>query len=89
LSVYHVWMDNPYEEAVAKAGSIKAIATALNESLATVCNWRHRGIPPNKAKALEALTGISVRRLRPNDWHEYWPESPGELVAQQEASNAA
>jgi hypothetical protein len=82
-------MDNPYEEAIAKAGSIKAIAVALNESLATVCNWRHRGIPPNKAKALEALTGISVRRLRPKDWHEYWPDVTATATTPQEARDAA
>lgn len=26
------------------------------------------------AKTLEALTGISVKELRPDDWHRYWPE---------------
>lgn len=51
-----------------------ALARALGESTPAVCNWRTRGIPANRCKAIEALTGIPARRMRPHDWHEYWPE---------------
>ena len=63
-----------YAEVIAKAGSLSELATALGESPQTVSNWRHRSFPAHRCKAIEALTGISVRRLRPDDWRMYWPE---------------
>ena len=50
------------------------LAVALGETIQTVWNWRARGFPPNKCKAIERVTGVSVRELRPNDWRDYWPE---------------
>ena len=82
-------MSDVFSEVVQVVGSIKALSERLNESLATVCNWRTRGIPANRARSIEALTGISVRRLRPNDWHEYWPDVTDQPAAQQEARDAA
>ena len=66
-----------YERVIERFGGSPAkLAEALSErGAATVCNWRARGIPPNRAKAIEALTGISVRELRPLDWQEYWPDA--------------
>lgn len=55
-------------------GSPTKLGAAVGESASTVCNWRSRGIPANKAATLERLTGISVRELRPDDWQAYWPE---------------
>ena len=63
-----------YTSVVQAFGSVVAAAEALGESSSTVCNWKVRGIPANKAKQIEALTGISVRKLRPEDWQQYWPE---------------
>jgi hypothetical protein len=51
------------------------LADALDESIATVCNWRARGIPAHQVKAVEALTGVSVVHLRPHDWRAYWPDA--------------
>lgn len=68
-------MEEAFNRAVSRAGSIKALADALGESVSTVCNWRHRGIPPHRAKAVEMLTGVSVRETRPVDWRDYWPET--------------
>lgn len=57
-------------------GSPAKLAAAVGaKSTAAVCNWEHRSIPADMAKTVEGLTGISVRELRPNDWHRYWPES--------------
>ena len=67
-------MDSPFDQAVAAAGGVSALADALGESVQTVSNWRTRGVPANRCKAVEALTGVSVRRLRPHDWADYWPE---------------
>ncbi len=56
-------------------GSPTKLAEFVGESTQTVCNWRHRGIPPHKVMALSARTGISVRELRPDDWQMYWPDT--------------
>ena len=56
-------------------GSPTKLAAALDiDSTPRVCNWRDRGIPADVARKIESLTGISVKVLRPNDWHMYWPE---------------
>jgi len=65
-----------YEEAfdavIAKV-RVGELATHLGEKIATVSNWRERGIPPKRCKAVESLTGIPVNVLRPDDWEHYWP----------------
>jgi DNA-binding transcriptional regulator YdaS (Cro superfamily) len=63
-----------FEEVVSKFGGLTKFAEALGESVQTASNWRHRQIPAARAKAVESLTGISVRRIRPDDWQLYWPE---------------
>jgi DNA-binding transcriptional regulator YdaS (Cro superfamily) len=67
-------MDDIYDQVVKAVGGAKKLADALDEQPATVSNWRQRGIPANRAKAIERMTGISVRLLRPHDWHAYWPD---------------
>ncbi len=67
--------ETEFDVAVKTAGGAKAIADELGESVQTVSNWRTRGVPANRCKAFEALTGMSVRRLRPKDWREYWPDA--------------
>lgn len=64
-----------FDEVIRRGGGLTTLANALGESAQTVSNWRdpNRGFPANQCKALERLTGVSVRRLRPNDWHDYWP----------------
>lgn len=57
-------------------GSPAKLAAAVGaNSTAAVCNWENRSIPLDKVKALEAITGMSVRELRPDDWQLYWPET--------------
>lgn len=64
---------SPLEPAIKEFG-LKGLADALGESMQTITNWRARGVPANKCAAIEQLTGISRRDLRPTDWAEYWPE---------------
>lgn len=63
-----------FEEVVRVAGGLAVLAAALGETAQTVSNWRGRGIPANRCKAVESLTGVSVRKLRPDDWADYWPD---------------
>lgn len=69
------------EAAISKANGVAALAALLSRevgeevSMQTVTNWRARGVvPANRCKPIEKLTGISVKRLRPKDWFEFWPE---------------
>ena len=55
-------------------GSMTQLADKLGVTVQTVNNWRYRGFPPDKCKAIESITGISVKRLLPGEWQKYWPE---------------
>lgn len=61
-----------------KLGGPTAVAKLLNIKPPSVHAWRAGGIPDDKlirlAPTCEKM-GIATRReLRPNDWHEIWPE---------------
>lgn len=67
-------MDKTPFDRLASAGWPPArLALSLDESLQVLSNWKTRGIPASKCKAIEALSGVSVRLLR-EDWRDYWPE---------------
>lgn len=74
-------MDKDFADAVSEPAEIRALADALDVSYEVVCNWRSRGVPAPRAREVAAHTGISLKRLRPDDWHKYWPE-----LATQEAA---
>lgn len=63
-----------FADVVKRAGSLTSLAHTLGKPIPTVSSWRKRGVPPLYCKAVETLTGVSVKRLRPDDWHDYWPE---------------
>jgi len=63
------------EAAIVAAGGLAKLAGALDETAQAVSNWRSRGVPANRCKAIEAATGVSVQRLRPMDWQDYWPDA--------------
>jgi len=65
-----------FEEVVTAAGGLTALANAVGESLQTVTNWRKRRFPVAQCKAIEAASGVSVKRLRA-DWATYWPDADG------------
>lgn len=54
-----------------------------------VSNWRTRGVPVNKCAAIERISKGSVMRwdLRPDDWHEIWPELRKRKDAPKEATH--
>ena len=52
----------------------KLRAALKGENLSTGSMWRNRGIPPEYAKRIERLCGVSVKVIRPDDWELYWPE---------------
>jgi DNA-binding transcriptional regulator YdaS (Cro superfamily) len=64
-----------FDEVMTKAGGPANLARLLGEDgPAIVCNWRTRGFPARRCKAIEAITGVSVKRLRPDDWADFWPD---------------
>ena len=65
--------DDVFERVTRDLGAA-GLAAALGETIQTVWNWRARGFPPNKCQAIQRVTGVSVRDLRPDDWADYWPE---------------
>lgn len=67
-------------EAVDVAGGPSNFARALEVSPQMVSQWvsdnptRNRPVAARHCKLIEKLYGISRRRLRPDDWHRYWPD---------------
>ena len=60
------------------AGSRGRLAKAIGAYPSDVSNWARgrRGVPVERAVAIEQATGGAVTRrdLRPDDWHLIWPE---------------
>lgn len=54
-------------------GGVADLAQIIGVSRQALNHWRTRGVPPNYCNAFSAATGISVKLLRPGDWHEFWP----------------
>ena len=69
--------DDVFERVTRDLGAA-GLAVALGETIQTVWNWRARGFPPNKCQAIQRVTGVSVRDLRPDEWADYWPETDHE-----------
>jgi DNA-binding transcriptional regulator YdaS (Cro superfamily) len=60
-------MKNPIDEAIKAAGSQQALGKLLGISQAAVSEWRLRGrIPAERVLRVEAVTGVSRYRLRPD-----------------------
>lgn len=59
-------------------GSQEAMAEALSVSQPTISEWLRdeRPVPVRFCARIETATDRAVRRwdLRPNDWHEIWPD---------------
>lgn len=68
-------MKNPaLEEAIAKYLTLNAFAESVGVDYQVVQQWRINGVPAKYCKTIEALTGVSPKNLRPDDWTFYWPE---------------
>ena len=68
------------ERAITLLGGTSALATAIGVSLSAPCMWRKRGtVPLAHCYAIEKATEGEVgrRNLRPDDWHQIWPELAG------------
>jgi DNA-binding transcriptional regulator YdaS (Cro superfamily) len=53
--------------AIERAGGVKALASALSVVPSAVTNWRRRQqVPAEYACKIEAVTGVTVRELRPD-----------------------
>jgi hypothetical protein len=53
-------------EAIKIMDGIVAAAAKLKVTVAGVQHWRRRGVPPERCKEIELLTGVSRARLRPD-----------------------
>lgn len=64
--------------AKSKRGSSIALAKTLQVSQPTVSDWctGKKRVPVERCAAIERATNGAVTRkdLRPDDWHEIWPE---------------
>ena len=62
-------------------GGTAAVARRIGARLASVSEWRQRGIPEGRLIELGAemqnLGGPARWELRPADWHRIWPELVG------------
>lgn len=67
---------NYIQKAISSAGGQGALALALGVSRQVVWNWLHRDklVPAQHCLAVEKISGISRKLLRPNDWQKFWPE---------------
>lgn len=57
----------------ALGGPVEAARKVDAPSYQAVQSWRTSGVPVRFCTRVSDQTGISLKALRPADWHEYWP----------------
>ena len=58
-----------FKAAIKKAGSVAELARMMGLDRQTVHGWHKRGVPLDKAAAMELATGIRAERIRADvDW---------------------
>jgi len=64
------------DRAAVAAGGRVNLSQVLDVTLGALGNWKIRGVPIERCYAIERATSGAVTRkdLRPDDWHEIWPE---------------
>lgn len=63
------------EEAIRQLGGPVEAARKLDlPNYQAVQSWRGNGVPVKHCRRIGELTGMSLQRLRPRDWADYWPE---------------
>lgn len=71
-------IQNPIRRAVSIVGNGTLLAKQLGVTAVTISDWASgkRPIPIKRCVEIEVLTNGQVTRqlLRPDDWHEIWPE---------------
>lgn len=67
------------EHVIDRLGGTVAVARLCNVSAPSASNWRTRGIPIERCVTIERANTLGIKRwdLRPNDWHDIWPELVG------------
>jgi DNA-binding transcriptional regulator YdaS (Cro superfamily) len=67
--------ENPISSAITKAGGVRQLAALLGVTHPAILRWRDLwdagkpdAIPPSRAMAIEAATGIPRAELRPDLW---------------------
>ena len=70
-------------EAIQRAGGVGKLAEAIGTKSSVVSNWRQRKTlpPPEYCPAIEQITGVTRRDLRPDDWERIWPELADKAAA--------
>jgi DNA-binding transcriptional regulator YdaS (Cro superfamily) len=69
--------ENPISCAIARAGGVRQLAIQLGVTHPAILRWRDlwdagepESIPPRRAIAIEAATGVPRSQLRPDLWGE-------------------
>lgn len=64
------------DRAAFAAGGRINLSQVLDVTLGALGNWKIRGVPIERCYAIERATnGVVTRKdLRPDNWHEIWPE---------------
>jgi len=69
---------NPIEKACEVLGSAINLANKLEVHPSMITSWsqQRRPVPIKRCVEIEKLTNgvVSRKDLRPDDWHEIWPE---------------
>ena len=70
-------------KAIQRAGGVGKLAEAIGVGQSVVSNWRLRKTlpPPEYCASIEAVTGVTRRDLRPDDWARIWPELTDKAAA--------
>ena len=68
--------DHALDRAAITLGGRQQLAQVLDVTLGALGNWKARGVPLERCVSIERATNGAVTRkdLRPDDWHEIWPE---------------
>lgn len=64
------------QRVIDQLGGPVAIARLCGVSAPSATNWRKTGVPIKRCVAIEKANQKGIKRwhLRPDDWHEIWPE---------------
>ena len=57
-----------FDRAIKAAGGAGALAKSIGVGPSAVSNWKLAGVPASRCPAIEALTGVPMRELRPDLW---------------------
>lgn len=56
------------DKAIKLAGGVNALAEELGVKHPAIVQWKLRGVPAERARQIEAATGVPLHELRPDLW---------------------